>query len=274
VRDFTRQGTKINNTATIQYISGATSLTVNSNLDSAECALLASITLSPPSQSQNGNPGDQKTYVLTLTNNGNETEEIKLSASSTMGWKWLVWVDYSGTKNREDDDNNNDRYKTITLPMGSSIQLKVTITIPVGSPDRTIDSTTITGKSSLLDNLTTSAVVATTVMAPVFTLTKSVSPIGSQPPGTELLYTVALGNSGTGLATKVKVTDVMPQFTTYKPNSIRTGPDLAGLVPRTDSPDGDNAMYDPVANAVVIGGPTQLLPPGNNFVFQFSVVIN
>jgi hypothetical protein len=45
-------------------------------------------------------------------------------------------------------------------------------------------------------------------------------------------------------------------------------------VVRTDSPDGDGAMYDSAANAVIIGGPTQLLSAGSNLVFQFSAIIN
>jgi hypothetical protein len=45
-------------------------------------------------------------------------------------------------------------------------------------------------------------------------------------------------------------------------------------VSKTDAPDGDGAMYDSAANAVVVGGPTNELPTGSSVVLQFSVVIN
>jgi hypothetical protein len=55
---------------------------------------------------------------------------------------------------------------------------------------------------------------------------------------------------------------------------LLVGPDPGSLVARTDSPDGDNAMFDSAANTVVIGGPTQLLPAGKSLIHQLSGVIN
>jgi uncharacterized repeat protein (TIGR01451 family) len=124
-----------------------------------------------------------------------------------------------------------------------------------------------------VDNTITDTVsLTTTIAAPVLAAAKTVSPAGNQPPGTELTYSVTVTNSGTGTATSVVISDLVPAFTSYVPESIKTGSSEANLVARTDADDGDGAHYDGGSDAVIGDGTS--LGSGGTYVVQFKVTID
>jgi uncharacterized repeat protein (TIGR01451 family) len=61
-----------------------------------------------------------------------------------------------------------------------------------------------------------------TVVRPSATLSKSVSPSGTQAPGTDLTYTVTLTNPGTASATSVVVVDTLRSTVEFKLGSVVT----------------------------------------------------
>jgi uncharacterized repeat protein (TIGR01451 family) len=269
--------TLISDQADVSYKSGVTSLTVHSTLDTDRVATLVGIGITPATQSQNGTPGDQKSYQLTLTNYGNAEDTATLTLTSAAGWQWSFKVyeddDYSSSGDYRRQFADQGRTVSIRISAGRTITIQVVATIPVGTSDRTVDTAAIVGKSALDASKTSSVNCTLTVMAPVFTLTKVVSPTGTQPPGTTLTYMVTLTNTGTGTATKVILTDPLPPYTGFVANSIKVGPTPATLVAKTDAPDGDGAQYNATANSVVIGDTTTQLASGAAIVMQFSVII-
>jgi uncharacterized repeat protein (TIGR01451 family) len=58
-------------------------------------------------------------------------------------------------------------------------------------------------------------------------LVKSVSPSGSQPPGTDLTYTIAFSNTGNTAAQQFVINDPIPTSTDFKVGSVTTT--LGGL---------------------------------------------
>ena len=119
------------------------------------------------------------------------------------------------------------------------------------------------------------ATFTTTVTAPVLTITKTVSPTGNQPPGTELTYQATVTNVGTGVATSVVISDIVPQYTTYVAGSIKTGATAGSLVARTDASDGDGGRYDAGTDVVTAGGAGVLsLGAGGTWVLEFKVTID
>ena len=133
----------------------------------------------------------------------------------------------------------------------------------------------MTGTSTNDTDVSDQQSFTTTVTAPVLSAVKSVSPTGNQPPGTELTYTVEVTNSGTGTATNVVITDPVPQYTTYKTATIKTGSSLATLVTRTDDNDGDGGTFDGTNHRVVVGSGTSLsLGSGGKLFLQFTVTID
>ena len=134
----------------------------------------------------------------------------------------------------------------------------------------------VTGTSSVDTGVSdTSGNLATTVTAPVLTITKAVSPSGNQAPGTVLTYTVTVTNTGAGTATAVIITDLIPEFTTYVPGSIKTGDTVATLETKTDAADEDGAHYVSGDNPAVIGGnAANSIAVSGTFILQFQVTID
>ena len=60
-------------------------------------------------------------------------------------------------------------------------------------------------------------------------LQKAVNPSGSQPPGTDLTYSIAFTNTGSAPATGLVVTDPIPANTDFKVGSVTTTPGSTGL---------------------------------------------
>ncbi len=286
VDDDVPAGTEIINTgtATYQLVEGETTYTTNSNESSITVDSDASVLLDPD-QATSGNPGDQIVYAFTAYNNGNTTDVIDLTYTSSSGLTWTFWqdVDGNGIPGTDGDflltDTDGDGIiDTNSIPQGGSTPILAVATIPAGTSDGTVDSTVVTGTSSVepadedgsdIENLTT------TVTAPVLALTKTVSPNGPQPPGTELIYTVTVTNNGTGVATTVVITDIVPTYTTYKAGSLKSGSTLATIIVKTDAADGDGAYYDPGSNAVIIpDGNTLSLGPNGTYVLQFTITID
>jgi len=284
VDDGVTEGTTVENAAaaTFQLESGGTTYTYESNKATATVAGEAAVTVTPGSNVASGDPGDVITYAITVGNGGNSSDVIDITYTSSAGWTWDLWYDANddGIAGNEGDflltDTDGDGIvDTGSIAQGGSVAILVAATIPAGTSSGATDTLVVTGTSSVDTNVSgTTGDLTTTVTAPVLSVTKAVAPTGSQPPGTELVYTITVSNSGTGVATSVVVTDIRPTHTTYKAGSILTGASVAALTSRTDAADGDGGEYDSGSNAVVAGSSGNSLGPGGTFVIRFTVVIN
>jgi len=282
-------GTTVTNQATFEYDSdgnGINDVTATSNGATFTIANVPSVLLTPSSTSATGDPGDAVTYAITVDNNGNTADVIDLTLSSTEGWPWVLWFDANGdgiAGNDGDflltDTDGDGDIDTGSLPQGGSAAILATTVIPAGTSNGTTDTLIVTGASSVDTNVTdTTGNLVTTVTAPVLAIAKSVDPAGNQAPGTTLTYTIEVTNNGTGTATSVIITDLIPAFTTYVDDSIRIGSTPADLLlpaaVKTDDVDGDGAEFDSGSNAVIAGGASKTLSAGGQFFLQFQVTID
>lgn len=300
----TASGGAVTNQATVTYTSGPNSASVQTNGDTFLVSTLASVDLSTTDTNKTGNPGDQIAYKFTATNNGNADDKINITVTSTQGWTWAVWadVDGNGIPGTDGDflltDTNADgKVDTNTLALnGGSIALLAVATIPVGTANGTTDTITISGASVNDPTKTDTQAFTTTVKAPVLSVTKAltyvVQPAGIAPatctptntatgagcsyyPGSVLTYQVTATNSGAGNATTVVITDLVPNHTTYKTGTIKTGSSTGSLTARTDATDGDGGRFDSGANAVIVGGSGNLtIGPAGTWVLEFQVTVN
>jgi len=282
-------GTTVTNQATFEYDSdgnGINDVTATSNGATFTIANVPSVLLTPSSTSATGDPGDAVTYAITVDNNGNTADVIDLTLSSTEGWPWVLWFDANGDGipgNDGDflltDTDGDGDIDTGSLPQGGSAAILATTVIPAGTSNGTTDTLIVTGASSVDTNVTdTTGNLVTTVTAPVLAIAKSVDPAGNQAPGTTLTYTIEVTNNGTGTATSVIITDLIPAFTTYVDDSIRIGSTPADLLlpaaVKTDDVDGDGAEFDSGSNAVIAGGASKTLSAGGTFFLRFQVTID
>jgi uncharacterized repeat protein (TIGR01451 family) len=83
-----------------------------------------------------------------------------------------------------------------------------------------IGALTATGQATLA---TDGATDVTTIVAGNLDLAKSVSPVGTQAPGTDLAYTVDYQNLGSSTLTTIVIHDAIPAWTQYQVGSAITG---------------------------------------------------
>ena len=286
VDDDVSAGVDISNTGTASYqlVPAGTTYNTQSNESNVTVDSDASVLLDPD-RSSSGDPSDEIVYAFTVYNNGNATDVIDLTYTSNSGWTYVFWedVDLNGIPGTDGDyvltDTDGDgTIDTGGITQGGSLPVLAVVTIPAGTADGTTETAVVTGTSSLepgdadgsdIETLTT------TVTAPVLSLVKEVSPTGAQPPGTELTYTVTVTNNGTGAATAVVISDLIPTYTTYKADSISAGSTVGTLTSKTDANDGDGARYDSLSEAVIVpDGSSLSLGPGGTYVLRFTVTID
>ncbi len=269
-------GTGITNTATASYgllDNGLRPYTESTNGATVTVATLPGVDLYSDGTGT-GDPGDQMVYPFTVKNTGNATDTFDFTYTSSAGWTWVIWrdVDGNGIPGTDGDVAVTD---SGDLAAGATGSFLAVATIPAGQADGTVDTVVVTGKSRIDTGVSDTATFATTVTAPVLTITKTVSPTGNQPPGTVLTYQATVTNVGTGVATSIIIADMVPQYTTYVAGSIKTGGTAGSLVARTDASDGDGGRYDAGTNAVTAGGAGVLsLGAGGTWVLEFKVTID
>jgi uncharacterized repeat protein (TIGR01451 family) len=127
----------------------------------------------------------------------------------------------------------------------------VTVTYRVGNVAAgTIDTLKLTGRSVGNPVKTSTGVVIVTVIRPVISVGKSVSPGGSPLPGTNLTFTSTVTNTGSASASNVAIVDSIPSWVEYKMASASaTLP--AGVTAATEysSDGGVTWTYTPLSGA-------------------------
>jgi len=261
----TTAGTDITNQATVTYEdANGNSLTALSNVVTTTVSQVAAVDVSPDNGGS-GDPGDTLVYAHTLTNNGNADDTFDLTAVSANGWTTVVFVD-TNANGQYDAGTDTVIADTGVVLENGTFDFWVAVTIPPGASNGASDVTTVTGTSQFDTNVNDIATDTTNVTSPDVAVVKSVSPTGSQPPGTTLTYTIQITNNGSADASNVVMTDPVPTNTTYVANSI-----TQDAAPRTDLPDFDNATSDGSTVTVNVG---TLAASGGTTTITFRVTID
>lgn len=271
----TPAGTVISSQATVNYEdTNSNPLSALSNVVTTTVSQVGGVTIAP-NNSSSGAPSDVLYYAHTVTNAGNGTDTIDLTASSSQGWTIAFYLDVNGNGTYESGtdtplaDTDADLVPdTGALGNDAFVRILVAVTVPAGASDATVDVTTVTATSSFDTGLSANATDTTTVASPALTVVKSVAPVGAQPPGTQLTYTVVVTNGGSGNAVNVVLTDPIPTNTTYVGSSIQQ--DAAS---RTDGADADNADFN-VTNAGQITVNIGSLASSASTTIEFQVTID
>lgn len=273
----TTAGTVISNQATVDYEdANGNALQQLSNVVQTTVAQVAAVDVAPDNSSS-ATPGDVIYYAHVVTNNGNGSDTIDLTASSSLGWGVQIYADvdndglYNGAVDTLLTDSDADGVPdTGSLAENGTFRILIELTVPGSAADGSSDTTTVTGTSTFDTLVSESAVDTTTIQAPALSVVKSVSPAGDQPPGTTLTYTVVITNNGTADAQNVVLTDPAPTNTTYTPGTI-----TVGGASRTDTNgDADGADFGfTTANAVTVTVGT-LASGGGSVTITFDVVID
>lgn len=189
-----------------------------------------------PNNSSNAVPGSTIYYTHYIKSDlaGN----VILNFNSVQGWTYTFFRDVNENSVL---DTGDTPYSNINgMPLGDiynlnanhSIRIIVKVEIPVNAAITTVDTLTLTAvltpsdplltqnKTAVVQDITT---VSETANSGTLKLVKSVSPTGSQPPGTTLVYTIVYTNIGSDTIKNIKIQDMVPSNTTFLSASFVTG---------------------------------------------------
>jgi uncharacterized repeat protein (TIGR01451 family) len=175
----------------------------------------ASVTITPD-RNGTGTANGTVRYQHTVANTGNVDDTFMLSALSSNGWSYAFF------------DLANNPIASVNLVAGASQDVVVQVSIPGGVAVGTIENGTITVTGNGT-GATDSAADVTTIVAGNLVLTKFVSPIGDQLPGTELTYRTDYSNVGVAGLTSIVIYDAIPAWTQFRVGSESDGTLAAGI---------------------------------------------
>ena len=293
-------GTLIQNTASATYTSGASSGTVSSNtvsikVDELLNVAVAGLTTTPAVAGQTS-----AVLEYSITNTGNGPEAFKVTVNPAVAGNAFDATVQSVVV----DTNGNGVYdpgvdqvlatgaSTPIIAADGALKIFVIVSLPSGAADGqtsqvqlTADAATGTGTAgtvfagqgdgggdAVVGTSTASGNAKDTLVASLaaVALTKSaliVDPFsGSQPvPGAVVTYTLTAAVSGTGQATGLHVTDIIPAGTTYQPGTLTLD---AGAL--TDGNDADAGVASASGIDVTLG----TVNGGTSKTVKFNVKIN
>ncbi len=292
-------GTMIQNTASATYTSGSANLSVNSNTVELKVDELLNVAVADLTGSSVTTGTATAILSYSVTNTGNGPEAFNLTANPAVtGNDFNVTVNkivYDANGNGVEDAGDTvipaggatpvlspDQIAKIlvyvTLPTGatdgqtSNVELLAAAVTGTGAPGTSFAGQGNGGGDAVvgLSGADDSAKALITAALASVTLTKSavVSDIwgGTKAvPGSTIKYTITATVNGTGTATNLHITDVIPTGTTYSAGTLKLG--TAALTDAVDSDVGTaSASGVDVALGDVAGGSTKSV--------EFSVTIN
>jgi uncharacterized repeat protein (TIGR01451 family) len=270
----TPAGTPITNQATVTYNDPlGNSFTALSNVVTTVVSQVASVDVAPDNATTT-TPSTTVTYAHTVSNLGNGPDSIDITTSSSQGWTVALYFDLNGdglyqvTDPALGDTDGDLTPDTGVLAANGTYAILARVTVPAGTVGGTVDVTTVTGTSTFNNAISESATDTTSIQAPNLTAVKSVAPVGNQPPGTVLTYSVVVTNTGNTAASSVVLTDAIPANTTYVAGSI-----VYNGTPQSDLADLDSGDYNgtnPNAVTVNVGA----LAVAGSVTIEFQVTID
>jgi uncharacterized repeat protein (TIGR01451 family) len=252
-------GTVYNNQMNVTYTVGSDTFTSSSNGRSVTVGVTRGVAISPTSAASTHEPEDSMKYYFTLKNTGNAKDVLLMSYSSSQSFTWKFYKDVNN--NGIYDAGDTQLAVTDSVNFSDSLHVIAIAITPVVGTDQTSDITTFTVTSKGDNTKFQSSIATTTIDIAVISLTKAVAPLGNQPPGTQMTYTVNYANTGHGKAYNFVIQDHAPDSTTYVPGTIT----LNGS-PVSDAVGFINGKWINVPVGTVAGGAT-----GN---VQFKITIN
>ncbi len=225
-------GTVYNNAFNVAYTAGSNTFTSSSNVRSVTVGVTRGVAISPTSAALTEEPDDSIKYYFTLKNTGNKKDVLLMSFGSSLSLPWKFYKDVNN--NGIYDINDTQLASTDSVNFSDSLHVIAIAITPVVATDQQTDVTSFTVTLAGDNTKFQSSVATTTIDIAVVSISKVVAPIGNQPPGTQMTYTVNYSNTGHGKAYNFKIVDGAPDSTTYVPGSTTWNG-----TPMTDAADAD-----------------------------------
>jgi uncharacterized repeat protein (TIGR01451 family) len=214
----TPAGTNICNQAFATYsaANGQAMPPVSSNNVCVTVQQLGVVNITPATATRATQINTNVDYASTVTNSGNGTDNILLSATTSLGFTTAIYRDANGDGVLDPSEiSAGTIVQTGNLPADSSARIITRVTVPnnIGLNGQT-DILRVVGTSAFENTAKDTGSYSTIIASAVLAFTKSVSntvPRG----GDRVTYTISYTNSGNATATNVIVTDALDNNLRY-----------------------------------------------------------
>jgi uncharacterized repeat protein (TIGR01451 family) len=230
----TPAGTTISNQAHASYqaSNGQNMPPISSNIVQVVVQQLGAVNITPPTASRTTQVNTSVDYPSVVTNSGNGTDNILLSASSSHGFTASIYRDANSNGVLEPNElSAGTIMQTGNLLADSTAHIIGRVIVPNNiALNGQTDILTVTGTSVFDATAQSSGVYSTIIASATLAFTKSVSntvPRG----GDRVTYTISYTNSGSSPATNVVVTDQLDNHLNYVTSSAVPPP--AGIAGQT-----------------------------------------
>ena len=185
-------------------------------------------------------PLDTAWYRFKIRNTGSFKDVIELAFTSSLTLNWKLYKDGNNNGTWELSDplltNTNSKagIDVDSVAIGDSVRVFAMVPIPRTKTDKIKDSLQLIAISSGDAAKSDNKLVTTTINIENVSIQKSVFPIGNQPAGTEMTYSIQYANSGSAEVKDFSIVDTSPTETNYVANSVKVNgvsvPDNSGGV--------------------------------------------
>jgi uncharacterized repeat protein (TIGR01451 family) len=214
----TPAGTNICNQAFATYsaANGQAMPPVSSNNVCVTVQQLGVVNITPATATRATQVNTSVDYASTVTNSGNGTDNILLSATTSLGFTTAIYRDANGDGVLDPSEiSSGTIVQTGNLPADSSARIITRVTVPnnIGLNGQT-DILRVVGTSAFESTAKDTGSYSTIIASAVLAFTKSVSntvPRG----GDRVTYTISYTNSGSAPAANVIVTDALDNNLRY-----------------------------------------------------------
>jgi uncharacterized repeat protein (TIGR01451 family) len=270
-------GAVLNNTIGVTYTVGGQTFTVTSNNPSAAVGVVRGWSVAPVSLSSTKEIEDTIVYAIRVKNTGNSKDIGELSYSSSKSFSWTFYKDVNanglldgGDTQLTDAVGSTTGVDVDSVAANDSVKVLARSIVPEIATDGDQDITTFTIKSGADPSKFQNAVATSTINVANVAVTRTVSPLGNQPPGQEMEFSVTYQNNGNGKAYNVVFTENEPDSMSYVVNSTTIND-----VVKTDVADADEVTVTTVSGrkliTVSVGILNGLSAPG---IIKFRAVIH
>ena len=254
-------GSSLTNTATVSG-GGQTNTANDSSSDPTTVVSSSDLSLAKTVNNPNPIQGQNVTFTLTLTNAGpSNATNVIVTDLLPAGLTFVSATPSTGTYT-----SGTGAWAVASLTSGSSVTLQIvalvsntgtiTNTAEVTASDQPDPDSTPNNNNPAEDDRASASIGA--AAPPSIALTKSVTPSGTQMPGTDITYTVAFANNGGSPASTFVLTDPNPttvlkinDYTDFKVGSVTNSLGTTGLavVVAYSNNSGVSFTYTPTSGA-------------------------
>jgi uncharacterized repeat protein (TIGR01451 family) len=253
-------GSSLTNTAAVSG-GGQTNTSNDSASDPTTVVSSSDLSLSKTVNNPNPIQGQNVTFTITLTNSGpSNATNVVVADALPAGLAFVSATPSAGTYT-----SGTGAWSVASLASGASATLQlvarvnstgtITNTAEVNASDQPDPDSTPGNNNPAEDDRASASIGA--AAPPNITLTKSVTPSGTQVPGTQITYTVVLQNTGGSPASAFVLTDPNPattlkinDYTDFKVGSVtNTLGSLTSVTVAYSSDNGATWTYTPVSGA-------------------------